>query len=747
MKAVIMAGGEGRRLRPLTADMPKPMLKLCGKPVLEYILKLLEKHGVDEAWLTLGYKSEKIIDHFKNGTFAGVKLNFIVEKTPLGTAGGVKSAIGETDEDFIVISGDALCDVDLTAALNYHRVKSADVTIITRRVSDPREYGLADISADGQVRGFLEKPGWSDAFTDMANTGIYILSGLCCKNIKDGVYSDFAKDVFPTLVTKNSLYAYRSDGYWRDIGDINAYVEAQRDLINGKVNCEVEGERIGGCIYAEGKPKGNFSIDAPCYIGKNVRIGDGAVIGENSSVGDDVIIGAHARTSGCVLMDGAVVGENSLSRGCVVCEGGGIGRGATAATGSVIGPRSLLGDDAVLGENVVLQEFEVVPDETIVVETPEKTAPQLPVIGDNVITGRLGTVITPQFCLRIGQSLASVCGDRPICVADDGLNASYIHKQALMAGILAEGGQVYDTGVMFAGQLSFAVIESGAVMGVLIGGYGQGIKFIGASIPNALQKQIEALIVRNAAPTKGGVVRLPEILSGVSALWENRLVSSLPRKSIDFAGSFFCKNSIVAEAAAKIFMQLGGKSGGDMSFNFTADGAETNVSRGGEIILKNEQIVSICAAYDFQKGADVVVTHSAPRVLEKIGEQFGKRVYRQTVCRETCVWSCDGVSALLYALSCTGSDTVLMQLAESLPEVAVYSEEAAIEGGSAQILGKILSRDGGVRTERGVAMPTSAGWITVRPSADGKTIKIITEATSTEVARELCGDFEKWLDL
>ncbi|HNX13439.1 MAG TPA: sugar phosphate nucleotidyltransferase [Oscillospiraceae bacterium] len=579
MKAVIMAGGEGRRLRPLTADMPKPMLKLCGKPVLEYILKLLEKHGVNEAWLTLGYQSEKIIEHFKNGTFAGIKLNFIVEKTPLGTAGGVRSAVGDIDEEFIVISGDALCDIDLTTAIAYHREKGADATIITRRVSDPREYGLADIGTDGQVRGFLEKPGWSDAFTDMANTGIYILSGLCCKSIKAGIFSDFSRDVFPSLVTKNSLYAYRSDGYWRDIGDITSFVEAQRDLINGKVECEVEGERIAGCIYSEGKPKGNFSIDAPCYIGRGARIGDGAVIGENSIIGDNVIIGAHARTSGCVMMDGAVIGENSLSRGCVVCDGGGIGRNATAANGSVIGPRSLLGDDAVLGEGVVLQEFEVVPDETIMVETPEKTAPQLPEIGDNVIAGRLGTVITPQFCLRLGQALVTACGDRPVCVADDGLNASYIHKQALTAGILAEGGQVYDTGVMFAGQLSFAVTESGAAMGILVGGYGQGIKFVGATIPNSLQKQIEPLISRNAAPTKGGIVRLPEIMSGVSALWENRLISSLPNRVIDFSGSFFCKNSVVAETAAKIFMQLGGKSGGDTSFNFTADGTESNISR------------------------------------------------------------------------------------------------------------------------------------------------------------------------
>lgn len=747
MKAVIMAGGEGRRLRPLTADMPKPMLKLCGKPVLEYILKLLEKHGVNEAWLTLGYQSEKIIEHFRNGTFAGIKLNFIVEKTPLGTAGGVRSAVGDIDEDFIVISGDALCDIDLTTAIAYHREKGADATIITRRVSDPREYGLADIGADGQVRGFLEKPGWSDAFTDMANTGIYIFSGLCCKSIKTGAFSDFSRDVFPRLVTKNSLYAYRSDGYWRDIGDIASFVAAQRDLIGGKVECEIEGERIGGCIYAQGKPKGNFSIDAPCYIGRGVRIGDGAVIGENSIIGDSVIIGAHARTLGCVLMDGAVIGENSLSRGCVVCNGGGIGRNATAASGSVIGPRSLLGDDAVLGEGVVLQEFEVVPDETIMVETPEKSAPQLPEIGDNVIAGRLGTVITPQFCLRLGQALVSACGDRPVCVADDGLNASYIHKQALTAGILAEGGQVYDTGVMFAGQLSFAVTESGAAMGILVGGYGQGIKFVGATIPNSLQKQIEVLISRNTAPTKGGIVRLPEIMSGISALWENRLITALPKQEIDFSGSFFCKNSVVAEAAAKIFMQLGGKSGSDTSFNFTTDGAEVNISRGGEIILRNEQVVAVCAAYDFQNGADVMVTHSAPRVLEKIGERFGKRVYRQTVCREACVWSCDGVSALIYALSCTGNNGELMRAAESLPEVAVYSEDAVVEGGSAHILGKLLARDGGVRTERGVAMPTGAGWITVRPSADGKTIKIITEAASAEVARELCGDFQKWLDL
>lgn len=746
MKAVVMAGGQGSRLRPLTAELPKPMLKVCGRPLLEYIFELLADAGVDEAWVTLQYKPTAITNHFRSGSFAGIKLNFVTEQVPLGTAGGVKNAVGAVDDDFIVISGDALCDIDLASAVEHHRRKGAEATIITRKVEDPREYGLADMDAEGQVRGFVEKPGWQDAFTDVVNTGIYIISGLCCKNIPDG-FCDFAKDVFPALVKNKTLYAYRAEGYWTDIGDPGSYMRAQRDVLAGKVKCRIAGEMFGGCYFKDKKPEGNFVMEAPCYIGSGVVIGDGAIIGQNSVIEDGAHIGARARTSGSLIMQGASLGESSLTRNCIVCTLGGVGRNATAAAGSVIGPRSLLGDDAVLGEDVVLSEFEVVPDETIVVETPGQEQAAPPVLGDDCLVGRLGSSITLQMCISLGQSLAGIYGGKPICVADDGMNVSYIHKQALVCGILSCGGQVYDTGVMFGGQLRFSAEESGCEMGVLVGGYGLGIKFVFVSggMPKALAKELAQIISQPSHPSCSEVVRMPEIMSGIAALWENRLVGSLISRRIEFAGSFACRNTVVAETAAKIFMGLGGTSDKSVLFSFSPDGGSVEVKQEGRTVATNEQLMAVCAAADFERGCDIIVPQGAPRVLEKIAAMHGRRVFRQPYCPETVIWSNDAVSLLMYAVSCTGTLERLLEALAGLPGMGVYVKEVKTDSSSAAILGEMIGRGDCVRQERGVTLKSDDGWVTVTPSCDGKSVNVLTEAASVEAAQELCGGFEEWI--
>lgn len=176
LKAVIMAGGEGTRLRPLTCDIPKPMARLCGRPVMEYILDLLKTAGTTEAVVTMRYLPQVITDYFQDGEYKGIKLHFVEEDRPLGTAGSVKNAVPDEQEDILVISGDALCDFDLSAAFQFHKSTQAAATLVLAHVGDPREYGLVLTEPSGKIRGFVEKPGWAQAVTDAANTGIYIVS-------------------------------------------------------------------------------------------------------------------------------------------------------------------------------------------------------------------------------------------------------------------------------------------------------------------------------------------------------------------------------------------------------------------------------------------------------------------------------------------------------------------------------------------------------------------------------------------
>ena len=311
MKAIIMAGGEGSRLRPLTCDSPKPMARLCGRPVLEYILELLAAHGVTQAAVTLRYLPEAVTEHFPDRRYAGIDLRFVEEVSPLGTAGSVKNAaagfIQGKDEDstdgegFIVISGDALCDLDLTAAFEFHRRSGADATLLTSQVADPREYGLVDCDADGVVTGFVEKPGWTQAYIDRANTGIYILKPSCLDMIPEGEPYDFAKDLFSQMLRQDrKLCAFGAKGYWCDIGDLDSYRRCQSDILEGRVRTF--------CRKAAGShqpPRGDYRIIEPVYIGEGVTIGCGSVIGPGAVLDDGVTVGAMTRIKESVLLPDA----------------------------------------------------------------------------------------------------------------------------------------------------------------------------------------------------------------------------------------------------------------------------------------------------------------------------------------------------------------------------------------------------------------------------------------------------------
>ncbi|MFR9190746.1 MAG: NDP-sugar synthase [Anaerotruncus massiliensis (ex Togo et al. 2019)] len=242
MKAVIMAGGQGSRLRPLTENVPKPMARLCGRPVVEYILELLAENGIFESVLTLQYLPERLTGHFEGAEFAGVKLSFCEEEAPLGTAGSVKNALGAPDGPALVISGDALCDFPLRQAAEAHRESGAAVTIVTAKVDDPREYGLVVADETDRITGFVEKPSYAQATSELANTGIYILSPEAVNMIPEGRKFDFASDLFPAMLERGMLLKNCTlSGYWCDIGDLGAYRRAQADLLAGRVRCRLRG--------------------------------------------------------------------------------------------------------------------------------------------------------------------------------------------------------------------------------------------------------------------------------------------------------------------------------------------------------------------------------------------------------------------------------------------------------------------------------------------------------------------------
>lgn len=265
MKAVIMAGGEGRRLRCVTGDDPKPLVPLLGRPMMEHILLLLRQHGFTDVCAALGYRAERIEARFGDGSAQGVRLCYRREETPLGTAGGVKNCadfIG--DEDVLVISGDAACDFDLAALAAAHRDSGAAATIALYHHPEPLRYGLTVTDGDGWVRAFIEKPDWGRVVTDLVNTGIYMLSPRALAAIPAGAPFDFGRDLFPLLLRRGEkLLGAAMDGYWCDVGTPLAYYQCCVDALQGRLRL-TPGEGFSAAEPASVEDAQDDGVSCPC---------------------------------------------------------------------------------------------------------------------------------------------------------------------------------------------------------------------------------------------------------------------------------------------------------------------------------------------------------------------------------------------------------------------------------------------------------------------------------------------------
>ncbi|MDQ3147030.1 MAG: NDP-sugar synthase, partial [Actinomycetota bacterium] len=275
MKAVIMAGGEGTRLRPLTSSQPKPMLPIVNRPMMEHIVRLLARHGFEDIVVTVAFLADHIRSYFGDGSELGVRITYVTEDTPLGTAGSVRNAIGHLDERFLVISGDVLTDIDLSEVVAAHDRRDAVATIGLTAVENPLEFGIVILREDGSIERFLEKPTWGQVFSDTVNNGIFVLEPEVFDFIEKGRPVDFSSEVFPALLERGKpLFGHVCEGYWEDVGTLEAYARAHRDVLDGRVELDVPGFRLDeGMWLGEGADVDpEAQIDGPAVVGDNTRV-------------------------------------------------------------------------------------------------------------------------------------------------------------------------------------------------------------------------------------------------------------------------------------------------------------------------------------------------------------------------------------------------------------------------------------------------------------------------------------------
>src|ERR687883_302359 len=299
-----MAGGEGTRLRPLTSNQPKPMVSIVGKPCMEHILELLRSHGFEDVIVTVAFLPQAIRSYFGNGETIGMDINYSVEESPLGTAGSVRLASGRLDDTFLVISGDALTDVDLTKVVDFHREKGAAVTIALKSVENPLEFGIVVTDEDGRIERFLEKPSWGQVFSDTINTGIYVLEPEVMQHVPTDRPYDFSKELFPLLLEMGRpIYGYVFDGYWQDIGNLDQFRQANLDALEERVRLNIPGIRIRGNVWlGDGVEIADLEqVEGPALLGNYCRVAPGASVGEYSVLSNSVTLRERTRTTRSVI--------------------------------------------------------------------------------------------------------------------------------------------------------------------------------------------------------------------------------------------------------------------------------------------------------------------------------------------------------------------------------------------------------------------------------------------------------------
>ncbi len=448
-----MAGGEGTRLRPLTSNQPKPMVPIVGKPCLEHIVDLLRTHGFEEVIVTLAFLPQAIESYFGDGESLGVSIDYSLEETPMGTAGSVRLAARRLDEPFVVISGDALTDFDLTELVAFHELRAAAVTIALKAVDNPLDFGIVVTDEDGRIERFLEKPSWGQVFSDTINTGIYVLDPDVLQHVPDDRPFDFAKELFPRLLELGRpLYGHVSSGYWQDIGNLDQYRQANFDALDERIALDIPGIRLRGNIWiGEGVEIEDLEgVEGPAFIGNYSSVSPEATVGAYSVLGANVRLRERARVVRSIIDQSTFVGRSAIVEGAI------LGRSCDVRSHVHIHERATLGDGVVLGAQTVVMpgvrifphkevESGAVVHESLVWEAAGPTH----VFDREGVSGVVNVDLTPEAAVRLAAALGTALqrGGR-VVASRDATPACRMIKRAMVSGLMSTGINVADLRVL-----------------------------------------------------------------------------------------------------------------------------------------------------------------------------------------------------------------------------------------------------------------------------------------------------------
>ncbi len=448
MRAVLMAGGSGTRLRPLTCDLPKPMVPVLNRPMAEHIVNLLKRHNIREIIATLHYLPDVMRDYFGDGSEFGVQMEYAVEEDqPLGTAGCVKNVEELLDDTFVVISGDSMTDFDLSEAIQFHKENQSKATLVLSRVPNPVEFGVVITDEENRIQRFLEKPSSSEIFSDTVNTGTYILEPEVLQYLPKNEECDFSKDLFPLLLEKGEpMYGYIADDYWCDVGHLEAYRESQYDALHQKVKIDFAyQEKSPGLWIGENTTiDPSAHIQPPVLIGSNCRIGARANIEAGTVIGDNVTVGAEADLKSPILWNGVIIGEQAHIWACSISRGVRVDRRAHIQEGVTLGALCTVGEEAQISQGVrVWPSKQIESGATLNINLIWGNMAQRNLFGQQGVTGIANIDITPEFAVKLGAAYGSTLKlGSTVSISRDQRSVSRMVSRSLVSGLMSTGVNV-----------------------------------------------------------------------------------------------------------------------------------------------------------------------------------------------------------------------------------------------------------------------------------------------------------------
>lgn len=800
-----MAGGEGSRLRPLTCDLPKPMVNVANKPVMEHIINLLKQYGITEIGITLMYLPQKIRDYFGNGSNWGVNLHYFTEDTPLGTAGSVKNASDFLDETFVVISGDSLTNINLKNAIDFHYSKKSIATLILTKVDVPLEYGVVLAGDEGQIEGFLEKPSWGEVFSDTVNTGTYILEPDVLKYFSRGKKYDFSQDLFPLMLKKKDpIYGYVTRDYWCDIGDLQAYLQAHYDIFQGKINLLNDYTEIRKGIWVGSGTliEPDAMISGPCIIGNNCRISNKAVIEDMCVIGDNNVIEGETTIKRSILWDNNYIECGSQIRGAIICNKVNFKHYVSIFENAVIGDKCVVNERAIIKPGIkiwpqkTIEPLAIVDRNIVWGSKHNKT-----IFGENGLSGIINVDISPEFAARLGAAYGSIFkkGSK-VVVSSTTSNSARMFKHAFASGILSVGVEVFNLSSLLTPisrhAINFLSVEGGIHVKLSNDNPNKlRVDFMdskGASISRVTERKIENAFFRedfrrcsgeeisrlnNITDFKNYYVR--SILSDVDI----DAIRSFPQKICIISPSDFVISLVVPmlqdigckvasfyssfNARDKIIEEIE-KSDADFAAYIDSNGETlTLIDKTGNII-DDDLFLSLTSLIMFKNIANskVVVPITAPSVIETLAKKYNGNVLRTKTSPHAVMeqmlnhnllknkenayqfsLNFDALAGLVKIIEyLCKNKTPLTEAMKEIPAFHVSKKKIFCPW---ELKGKVMrtliteKSDEKVELLDGVKFIMDRGWVLVLPDADMPLCRVYSEGDTPHIAESIS---EKYLN-